>query len=153
MATIQAQGIAITEVTLHVGAGTFQPVRFNQLDEHKMHSEFLNVSEATCQAINDCQQRGGRVVAVGTTTLRALESATIQGTVRPFQGDTDLFIRPGYSFQCVDVLITNFHLPKSTLLMLVTAFGGYDLIMQAYKKAIEEKYRFYSYGDAMWIER
>lgn len=153
LGSLQSNGVQIAEVTLHVGAGTFQPVRVEELDSHTMHREYLEVSEATCQAIQECRQKGGRIIAVGTTTLRALESATKDGITRPFQGETDLFIRPGYAFQCVDALITNFHLPKSTLLMLVTAFGSYDLVMQAYQEAIQNAYRFYSYGDAMFILR
>lgn len=149
---IKKKNITITEITLHVGAGTFQPLRVDDLNAHKMHHEYLEVSQETCDVVKQCQQKGGRVVAVGTTTLRALETAAQNGIVSPFQGDTDLFIRPGYSFRCVDVLLTNFHLPKSTLLMLVTAFGGYDLMMYAYQEAVKKEYRFYSYGDAMWIE-
>lgn len=150
---LQKKGINVMPITLHVGAGTFQPLRVEHIETHKIHSEYLEVGSEVCEAIVTCRQKGGRVIAVGTTTLRALETAAQSGQLLPFKGDTDLFIRPGYSFQCVDVLITNFHLPKSTLLMLVAAFGGYDLVMQAYKAAIEHKYRFYSYGDAMLIER
>lgn len=150
---IQNKGVDITQLTLHVGAGTFQPIRHQNINDHKMHCEYLDVSSEVCEAIATCREQGGRVIAVGTTTLRALEAASQSGKTLPFKGDTDLFIRPGYSFQCVDALITNFHLPKSTLLMLVTAFGGYNLVMQAYQEAIREKYRFYSYGDAMLIAR
>ncbi len=151
---IKAKGVATAEVTLHVGAGTFQPVRVDDLDEHHMHSEWLDVSQEVCDAVLACQQRGGRVVAVGTTVVRSLEAAfAAKGDLLPFSGETNLFIRPGFKFQCVDVLITNFHLPKSTLLMLVSAFGGYDLMREAYQKAVENKYRFFSYGDAMLIHR
>lgn len=148
---IASRGVSIAKVTLHVGAGTFQPVREEKLDAHKMHSEYFEVSEETCKAIQECRERGGRVIAVGTTTLRALETATQDKMTKPFKGESQLFIRPGYRFQCVDALITNFHLPKSSLLILVAAFAGYDLIMRAYDEAIQKSYRFFSYGDAMFI--
>ncbi|MCB1827265.1 MAG: tRNA preQ1(34) S-adenosylmethionine ribosyltransferase-isomerase QueA [Coxiellaceae bacterium] len=150
MKVLEQKGVKVVHVTLHVGAGTFQPLRVEQLDAHKMHQEYINVSQSACEAINTCQ---GRVVAVGTTTLRALESASRSGKLAPYEGDTDIFIRPGFTFHCVDALITNFHLPKSTLLMLVAAFSGYELMMKAYQHAIAEQYRFYSYGDAMFIKR
>ncbi len=150
---IKKKGISVAELTLHVGSGTFQPVYVNKLDEHIIHKEYVEVPKTVCASVEDCRQNSGRVIAVGTTTLRALESAARGGKLIPFQGETDLFIRPGYNFRCVDVLVTNFHLPKSTLLMLVTAFGGYELIMSSYREAIKKKYRFYSYGDAMLVER
>ena len=151
MENIQRRGIDTTFVTLHVGSGTFQPVRVENLAEHVMHKEFFEVSDATVKAVQQARSRGGRVVCIGTTSVRALESASLQGTLQPGYGDTDLFITPGYSFRSVDALLTNFHLPESTLLMLVSAFAGYDLIMAAYQHAIEKRYRFFSYGDAMFI--
>lgn len=151
--TLRANGIETAFVTLHVGAGTFQPVRVDDVHTHKMHSEVLHVPDAVCQAVADCRARGGKVVAVGTTSVRALESAAIGGTLKPTTGETDIFIFPGYEFQVVDRLITNFHLPESTLLMLVSAFAGYRNTMNAYKAAVEERYRFFSYGDAMLIDR
>ncbi|MGA1691653.1 MAG: tRNA preQ1(34) S-adenosylmethionine ribosyltransferase-isomerase QueA, partial [Sedimenticolaceae bacterium] len=141
------------EVTLHVGAGTFQPVKTENLDEHIMHSEWLSVSDETVEKIKACKAGGGRVVAVGTTSVRSLETAAKDGELKPYQGDTRLFIRPGYQFQVVDLLLTNFHLPQSTLLMLVSAFAGYENIMRAYRHAVEQRYRFFSYGDAMLLER
>jgi len=150
-AALKAKGVATAEVTLHVGAGTFQPVRVEDLSEHVMHSEWIDVSESVCQAVAECRARGGRVVAVGTTTVRSLESAARSGELKPFQGDTDIFITPGYIFQAVDCLITNFHLPKSTLLMLVSAFSGYETMKQAYQHAVKQQYRFFSYGDAMFL--
>lgn len=151
LAALRNQGVEIASVTLHIGAGTFQPVRVSDLDHHIMHSEYMVLSIETCQAINRCRQRGGQVIAVGTTVTRCLETASQSGITEPFCGETNLFIRPGYQFRCVDALLTNFHLPKSTLLMLVSAFGGYDLVMQAYQEAIKEKYRFFSFGDAMFL--
>ncbi len=146
-------GVEQAEVTLHVGAGTFQPVKTENLDEHIMHSEWLSVSDETVEKIKACKARGGRVVAVGTTSVRSLETAAKEGELKPYQGDTQLFIRPGYQFQVVDLLLTNFHLPQSTLLMLVSAFAGYENIMRAYRHAVEQRYRFFSYGDAMLLER
>jgi S-adenosylmethionine:tRNA ribosyltransferase-isomerase len=146
-------GVEQAEVTLHVGAGTFQPVKTENLDEHIMHSEWLSVSDETVEKIKACKARGGRVVAVGTTSVRSLETAAKEGELKPYQGDTRLFIRPGYQFQVVDLLLTNFHLPQSTLLMLVSAFAGYENIMRAYRHAVEQRYRFFSYGDAMLLER
>jgi S-adenosylmethionine:tRNA ribosyltransferase-isomerase len=146
-------GVEQAEVTLHVGAGTFQPVKTENLDEHIMHSEWLSVSDETVEKIKACKARGGRVVAVGTTSVRSLETAAKDGELKPYQGDTRLFIRPGYQFQVVDLLLTNFHLPQSTLLMLVSAFAGYENIMRAYRHAVEQRYRFFSYGDAMLLER
>jgi S-adenosylmethionine:tRNA ribosyltransferase-isomerase len=151
--SLTEMGVEQAEVTLHVGAGTFQPVKTENLDEHVMHSEWLSVSEETVEKINACKARGGRVVAVGTTSVRSLETAAKDGELKPYQGDTRLFIRPGYQFQVVDLLLTNFHLPQSTLLMLVSAFAGYENIMRAYRHAVEQRYRFFSYGDAMLLER
>jgi len=146
-------GAAIHFVTLHVGAGTFQPVRTPAIENHVMHAERVEVSAATCAAIADARAAGGRVIAIGTTVTRALEAAAAQGELVPFTGDTRLFIRPGYRFRVVDALMTNFHLPRSTLLMLVSAFGGHARVMAAYRHAVEARYRFFSYGDAMWLER
>ena len=153
LAALAQRGIATANVTLHVGAGTFQPVRTENLAEHRMHSEWFEVGEATVQAIARTRAAGGRVVAVGTTTLRALESAALGGTLQSGSRDTDIFITPGFAFRVVDVLVTNFHLPKSTLMMLVSAFAGFDHIKALYAHAIEQRYRFFSYGDAMLIER
>ncbi|NOG31968.1 tRNA preQ1(34) S-adenosylmethionine ribosyltransferase-isomerase QueA [Halomonas sp. TBZ9] len=150
------KGIKSAFVTLHVGAGTFQPVRVDDIREHHMHSEWVDVSEATCQQVHDAQAAGKRVIAVGTTSVRCLESAcaqTADGSIAPLTGDTDIFIYPGYQWRCVDALITNFHLPESTLMMLVSAFAGYDTIMRAYQTAVEERYAFFSYGDAMLLTR
>ncbi len=156
-AALDAKGVQRSFVTLHVGAGTFQPVRTTNLDEHQMHSERFQVEEACARAISQARRSGGRVFAVGTTSLRTLESAAARqnssGELSPCQGETDLFIRPGYQFRIVDGLITNFHLPKSTLLMLVSAFAGYETIRAAYAHAIAERYRFFSYGDAMLLTR
>ena len=155
LAALADRSIEHAFVTLHVGAGTFQPVRVDDIREHRMHSEHYEISEATAAAIRAVRARGGRVVAVGTTSLRTLESAATgaSGEVRSGPGDTALFITPGYRFQVVDALITNFHLPRSTLLMLVSAFAGIDLIRAAYAHAIADRYRFFSYGDAMLLER
>ena len=138
-------------VTLHVGAGTFQPVRCDEIEDHKMHKEWYLVSEELCNQIEATRQRGGRVIAVGTTVVRTLESAMNNGKLNPTSGDTDIFIYPGYEFKLIDGLITNFHLPESTLLMLISAFASKELIMNAYQHAISKKYRFFSYGDAMLI--
>ena len=148
---IRTRGVRTTEVTLHVGAGTFQPVRHENLAEHVMHEEWLQVGQEAVDAVNACRERGGRVVAVGTTSLRALEAAAAGGELAPFSGDTNLFITPGYRFRVVDALLTNFHLPESTLLMLVSAFAGYNNIRAAYQHAIAARYRFFSYGDAMFL--
>jgi len=148
--TLAQRGIAHMFVTLHVGAGTFQPVKSERIDEHRMHSEWYQVPDATVQAIADCKARGGRIVAVGTTTVRTLESWAASGKA---SGDTDIFITPGFRFQLIDRLITNFHLPKSTLMMLVSAFAGYDHIRALYQHAINQQYRFFSYGDAMLLAR
>ena len=147
---IDAMGVQRAHVTLHVGAGTFQPVKTENLSEHQMHSEWYDVPEATQQAIAACQARGGRIVAVGTTTVRTLESWAHSGVAR---GDTRIFITPGFDFKLIDLLVTNFHLPKSSLMMLVSAFAGYDTIMALYRTAIERGYRFFSYGDAMLLSR
>jgi len=152
VAQIKAMGVHIAYVTLHVGAGTFQPVRVDNIAEHRMHSELYHVSQETVDAIARAKQQGGRVMAVGTTSLRALESAAASGDLQAGQGDTNIFIIPGYRFKVVERLLTNFHLPKSTLLMLVSAFGGMDNIRRAYRHAVEQRYRFFSYGDAMLIE-
>ena len=140
-------------VTLHVGAGTFQPVRVDNPDEHRMHAEFVRVSAELCRKVSAARARGGRVIAVGTTVVRSLESAADLGLLAPFAGDTRLFIQPGYRFNVVDALLTNFHLPESTLLMLVCAFGGYENVMTAYRHAVAKRYRFFSYGDAMFVEK
>lgn len=153
LARLKQQGIQTGYVTLHVGAGTFQPVRVEQVAEHVMHSERYLVPQATVDAIEQARVRGGRVIAVGTTSLRALESAAQSGTLQAGAGDTRIFITPGYRFKVVDVLLTNFHLPRSTLLMLVCAFGGMDKMLAAYRVAVDNEYRFFSYGDAMLIER
>lgn len=152
LAGVQQMGVAIAEVTLHVGAGTFAPVRVADISQHQMHSEWLEVSQQVCDQVEQTKAGGGRVVAVGTTAVRSLESAAALGRLQPFAGETRLFITPGYRFRVVDALITNFHLPESTLLMLVAAFGGYAQIMAAYAHAIRAQYRFFSYGDAMFIE-
>jgi S-adenosylmethionine:tRNA ribosyltransferase-isomerase len=148
---LEAKGIAKAFVTLHVGSGTFQPVRADDLADHVMHKEFYQVSQATVDAVEQARARGGRVVAIGTTAVRALESASRSGSLQAGFGDTDLFITPGYEFKSVDAMLTNFHLPESTLLMLISAFAGYDAVMQAYQHAIQQQYRFFSYGDAMVI--
>jgi S-adenosylmethionine:tRNA ribosyltransferase-isomerase len=150
---LQNKGAKIAYVTLHVGAGTFQPVRTENIHDHKMHSERYTIPQATVDAINDAKTRGGRVISVGTTSLRALESAAVDGQAVAGSGETSIFITPGYSFKVVEVLLTNFHLPRSTLLMLVCAFGGMDKMLAAYRHAVEQEYRFFSYGDAMLIER
>jgi S-adenosylmethionine:tRNA ribosyltransferase-isomerase len=150
--SLQQRGIKTAYVTLHVGAGTFQPMRVEDVSEHIMHAEMVSVSEAVCQQIKHTREIGGRVIAVGTTVVRSLESAAAGGELRPFQGDTQLFITPGYEFRVVDAMITNFHLPRSTLLMLVSAFAGKDFITQAYQHAVDAEYRFFSYGDAMLIK-
>lgn len=147
----QERGIQTAFVTLHVGLGTFRPVKVENLDDHDMHSEWCEVSEQTVQRIHRTREEGGRVVAVGTTTVRTLESASADGELKPWSGETDLFIRPGYQFKSVDVLLTNFHLPKSTLLVLVSAFADRELISKAYDYAIRDHYRFFSYGDAMLL--
>ena len=153
MVQLARRNIDTAFITLHVGAGTFQPVRVKNLADHVMHYEYYDVDEAASKKIMETRKNGGRVVAVGTTVVRSLESAAKDGVVLASRGETNLFITPGYRFQCVDALLTNFHLPESTLLMLVSAFAGYQRTMFAYKHAIREGYRFYSYGDAMFINR
>jgi S-adenosylmethionine:tRNA ribosyltransferase-isomerase len=148
-----ALGVERAHVTLHVGAGTFQNVRVEDLSTHRMHAERVSVPAATCEAIGRARARGGRIVAVGTTVVRSLEAAAQSGRLEPYAGDTRLFITPGFRFRVVDALLTNFHLPESTLLMLVCAFGEFDRVMQAYHHAVAAKYRFFSYGDAMFLER
>ncbi|RLA01643.1 MAG: tRNA preQ1(34) S-adenosylmethionine ribosyltransferase-isomerase QueA [Gammaproteobacteria bacterium] len=148
---LQQQGVETGFVTLHVGAGTFQPVRVDDIDQHKMHSEWFNVTPELVRQVEQTKARGGRVIAVGTTSVRCLESAASKGKLEPFTGDTDIFIFPGYQFKMVDALITNFHIPESTLIMLVSAFAGRENILNAYQQAVEKQYRFFSYGDAMFI--
>ncbi|NOT83809.1 MAG: tRNA preQ1(34) S-adenosylmethionine ribosyltransferase-isomerase QueA [Methylococcaceae bacterium] len=151
MDALTAKGVTKAFVTLHVGSGTFQPVRVENLNDHLMHKEYFDVSAATVATINGVRAKGGRIIAIGTTALRALESAAESGQLQAGSGDTDLFITPGYEFKSVDALLTNFHLPESTLLMLISAFAGYEPVKQAYQHAIAEAYRFFSYGDAMFI--
>jgi len=149
---IKAKGIAVAPVMLHVGLGTFRPVKADRVDEHVMHTEYFSVSEETAALINARRAAGGRIIAVGTTSCRTLESVTDEaGIVHPMSGDTGIFIFPGYRFKAVDALITNFHLPESTLLMLVSAFYSREKMLEAYRTAVEEKYRFFSFGDAMFI--
>jgi len=153
---IEQKGVQIEYVTLHVGAGTYQPVRVDKIEEHVMHSESIEVSVAVCDAVHATKARGGRVVAVGTTVVRSLETAARAADtdiIGPYSGETDIFIFPGYKFKVVDLLQTNFHLPESTLLMLVSAFAGYENIMNAYQHAVDQRYRFFSYGDAMLLQR
>ena len=149
---LEADGVRVGRLTLHVGAGTFSPMKSDVLDEHEMHSEEIIVDEELVEAVRDTRARGGRVVAVGTTVVRALESSVQDGELKPTRGQTRLFIRPGYRFQVVDMLITNFHLPRSTLIVLVSAFAGVQRIREAYAHAVESRYRFFSYGDAMLLE-
>ena len=150
---LKRKQVGRAEVTLHVGAGTFQPVRVDKVEDHQMHAEWLQVNQEVCSAVENCHAAGGRTVAVGTTSVRSLESASAAGALAPFEGDTNIFIYPGYEFRSVDAMITNFHLPESTLVMLVSAFAGKEYIKQAYNVAIQESYRFFSYGDAMLITR
>jgi S-adenosylmethionine:tRNA ribosyltransferase-isomerase len=151
---IEKTGARIASLTLHVGAGTFLPVKAENTRDHPMHAEWGEITAATAGAINDARDRTGRVIAIGTTALRLLETAAAgDGTVRPYCGETDIFITPGYRFKVVDVLLTNFHLPCSTLFMLVSAFSGLDTMKATYAHAIAAGYRFYSYGDACWLER
>lgn len=152
LARLDAAGIQRATVTLHVGAGTFQPIRVQEIAQHRMHAERYEISQELCAAIARCRAAGGRVVAVGTTVTRALESAASNGEIKPGAGETRIFITPGYRFRVIDRLVTNFHLPESTLLMLVCAFGGYERMMAVYRHAVEQKYRFFSYGDAMLIQ-
>lgn len=147
------KGVSRSYLTLHVGAGTFQPVRVDNIAEHKMHKELVQVSEEVCEQVRLCKARGGRVIAVGTTSVRSLEAAAASGKLSPFSGETDIFIYPGYEFRVVDAMITNFHLPESTLLMLVSAFCSKKMLLGAYEEAIKNSYRFFSYGDAMLLDR
>jgi S-adenosylmethionine:tRNA ribosyltransferase-isomerase len=151
MDALDKLGVEKAFVTLHVGSGTFQPVRVEELAEHIMHKEYFSVSQSTVDAVERTRANGGRIVAIGTTAVRALESASRAGVLQAGFGDTDLFITPGYQFNSVDAMLTNFHLPESTLLMLISAFAGYDHVMQGYQHAITQAYRFFSYGDAMFI--
>ena len=156
LAALREKGIEMAFVTLHVGAGTFQPVRVETIEEHVMHAEYAEVPQDVVDAVLTCKARGKRVVAVGTTSVRSLESAanaSKDALIAPFFGDTSIFIFPGYHYQVVDALVTNFHLPESTLIMLVSAFAGYKNTMNAYQQAVAEQYRFFSYGDAMFISR
>lgn len=153
LAKLDEKGVKRAFVTLHVGAGTFQPVKVDSIDEHVMHSEYIEVSEEVCELVKQARAQGNRVIAVGTTSVRSLESASQNGEIEPFFGDSDIFIFPGYEFKSVDAMITNFHLPESTLLMLVSAFSGFDHIKKAYQEAVEQKYRFFSYGDAMFLTK
>jgi len=148
---IQKKGVQMAYVTLHIGSGTFAPVRVSDIHSHVMHSEYMQLSDTVCKQIKATKAAGGRVIAIGTTSARCLETASFSGTTLAYEGETQLFIYPGFQFKCVDALITNFHLPGSTLLMLVSALGGYEHIMRAYRVAVQEGYRFFSYGDAMWI--
>ncbi|XKM14207.1 tRNA preQ1(34) S-adenosylmethionine ribosyltransferase-isomerase QueA [Orbaceae bacterium ac157xtp] len=151
---LKQKGVEMAFVTLHVGAGTFQPVRVDDIKTHVMHAEYAEVPQSVVDAVNACKARGNRVIAVGTTSVRALESAAQKtGKIAPFFDDTRIFIYPGYQFNVIDTLITNFHLPESTLIMLVSAFAGYENTMRAYKNAVDERYRFFSYGDAMFITK
>ena len=150
---IQAMGVKVCYVTLHVGLGTFRPVKEDEIENHEMHSEFCIIPEDTARTVTETKQKGGRIVAVGTTSCRTLESfAKDDGTLEACSGWTDIFIYPGYSFKCIDALVTNFHLPESTLIMLVSALAGREHILNAYRTAVEEKYRFFSFGDAMFIK-
>lgn len=153
LARLQALGIEFSFVTLHVGSGTFTPVRVDDLSQHVMHAEYLRVSATVCEQVRAARARGGRVIAIGTTSVRALETASENGVITPFEGETRLFITPGYQFRSVDALLTNFHLPESTLLMLVCAFAGQESVLAAYRHAVAQQYRFFSYGDAMFTER
>jgi S-adenosylmethionine:tRNA ribosyltransferase-isomerase len=154
---LSEKGIEQIHVTLHVGAGTFQPVRVDDLNDHHMHKEWIELTKENCEKINKAKEQGRRIIAVGTTSVRCLESAALfsnkEGRLEPYQGETDIFITPGYEFKVIDALVTNFHLSESTLLMLVSAFAGYENIKNAYQHAIKEKYRFFSYGDAMFLTK
>lgn len=151
LSQIEAKGVQLAHVTLHVGAGTFQPVKSDNIHDHEMHKEWLEVTPEVCEQVKATKAQGGRVIAVGTTAVRCLETASQSGKIQPYQGDTQIFIYPGYEFKAIDGLITNFHLPESTLVMLVSALAGKDNILNAYQHAIEQEYRFFSYGDAMLI--
>lgn len=151
MQALKDKGVNLAFVTLHVGAGTFQPVKVDNVLEHKMHSEYIDVSAEVCQQVLDTQAAGKRVIAVGTTSVRCLETASASGKIQPMQGDTEIFIYPGYDWKTVDALVTNFHLPESTLIMLVSALAGKENVMRAYDEAVKQQYRFFSYGDAMFV--
>ena len=151
LSVIQVKGIESAFLTLHVGAGTFQPVRVENIVEHQMHKELIIVPGSVCAKVNECKAKGGRVIAIGTTTVRSLETAAVGYMLKPYRGDTDIFIYPGYDFKIVDAMVTNFHLPESTLLMLASAFCNQKMLLGAYYEAIEMQYRFYSYGDAMFL--
>jgi S-adenosylmethionine:tRNA ribosyltransferase-isomerase len=153
LARLHAKGVQTAFVTLHVGAGTFQPVKADKLEDHIMHAEWIDVPQDVVDQINETKARGNRVIAVGTTSVRSLESAAMSGELKAFTGDTRIFIYPGYEFKAVDAMLTNFHLPKSTLIMLISAFAGQDHVMNAYDAAVKEQYRFFSYGDAMFITK
>lgn len=153
LAKLKDKGVSFAFVTLHVGAGTFMPVKVDSIEEHHMHSEYIEVSAEVAEAVIATRAAGKRVVAVGTTSVRSLESASQGGEIQPFYGDSDIFIYPGYEFKSVDAIITNFHLPESTLIMLVSAFAGREHTLNAYKIAVQQKYRFFSYGDAMFLYR
>ena len=153
LGALARKGVGRANLTLHVGAGTFAPVRARRIEEHELHAEWLKVPASLCERIESAKAAGGRVVAVGTTTVRALETAACDGRLAPFEGESQLFIYPGFRFRVVDALITNFHLPESSLLMLVAAFAGHGRIMRAYRHAVERRYRFFSYGDAMFVVR
>jgi S-adenosylmethionine:tRNA ribosyltransferase-isomerase len=149
--SLQRKGVRHARITLHVGAGTFQPVRGDDIDSHVMHPERIEVNASVVEAVEQTWRQGKRVIAVGTTVVRSLESAAATGKLQPFRGESTLFIKPGYVFKAVDAMLTNFHLPKSTLLMLVSAYAGTDFMRKAYAHAVAEQYRFFSYGDAMFI--
>jgi S-adenosylmethionine:tRNA ribosyltransferase-isomerase len=151
LAEIKAAGVATAYVTLHIGAGTFAPIRVDDLSQHRMHSETVSVPAATCEAIRTARTAGGRVIAVGTTVVRSLETAAQKAVLQPYSGETQLFIQPGYEFRSVDALLTNFHLPESSLLILVSAFAGREAVLAAYAHAVAAQYRFFSYGDAMFL--
>jgi S-adenosylmethionine:tRNA ribosyltransferase-isomerase len=153
LARLDALGVEQAFITLHVGAGTFQPLRVEEVSAHRMHREWVGVSSVTAERVNAARREGRRVVAVGTTVVRALEAAASEGEVQPFNGETDIFIYPGYRFRVVDALVTNFHLPESTLLMLVCALAGREQVLRAYQHAVTKRYRFFSYGDAMFVTR
>ena len=150
---LRSNHVQISFLTLHIGAGTFTPVRCDNIKDHKMHSEYFQISKELCDKIDATKANGKKVIVVGTTSLRALETAAQSGKIQPYCGETNIFIYPGYQFQCADILVTNLHFPCSSLLMLVCAFGGHQKLMTAYKIAVQKRYRFFSYGDAMWIER
>jgi len=151
LSALARRGVETAYLTLHVGAGTFAPVRAERIEDHELHPEWLRVSRELCEQIRSARARGGRIVAVGTTSVRSLEAAAERGTIEPFEGETRLFIRPGFDFRVVDAIVTNFHLPESSLIMLVAAFAGYEATMRAYRHAVNARYRFFSYGDAMFI--